>query len=173
MKEEDRLLGLNELMKVAAKTDALARQAWEESKAHRISGRLARDPRDVGALSYTFVESAKNGNAYSLEIPEEQGGWFLLQISMQEVSCEMWEELWNVAHPDRLGEAWDGKDFGLMSVWRRKVRTMIKECRQEAILDMTAEEYFNQLTAAGANGELAQHLADWILKIHEGDTPST
>jgi hypothetical protein len=172
MKEEDRLLGLHELLNIAAKTDALARQAWKESKAQRITGRLARDPHDVGARSYFTVVGAKNGISFSPQIPEEQDGWFELQISMQEISYEMWEQLWNDAHPDRFGE-WDREDFTLMSVWREKVRTIIKECRQEAILGMTAEEYFNHLTAAGASGEDAQELADWILEIHAGDTPST
>jgi hypothetical protein len=173
MKEEDRLLCLHELMNIAAKTDALARQAWEESKADRIIGRLARDPHDVRARSHTTVELAKKGFSYSPDNSDQQAAWFELQISMREISYEMWEQLWSVAHPDRHGELWEGKDFGLMSVWRQKVRPMIKECRQEAILEMTVEEYFNHLIAAGADEACAQDFADWILKIHEGDTPST
>jgi hypothetical protein len=173
MNQKNRMLGLHELMKIVTKTDALARQAWEESKADRITGRLARDPHDVGAFSHATVELAKKGGAFSPAITEDQDGWFLLQISMEEVSNAVWEQLWNDAHPDRFGEGWDGEDFALMSVWREKVRTMIRECHQEAILEMSAEEYFAQLTTAGESEEVAEALADWISVIHEEDTPST
>jgi hypothetical protein len=173
MKKEDRLLGFHELMKVAAKIDTLARQAWEESKAHRITGRLARDPDDFGARCYFTVEGVKKGNAFCLEPTGEQDGWLLLQISMQHVSYAMWVQLWNDAHPDRFGGAWDGEDFDLMSVWREKVRTMIRECHQEAILAMTVEEYIDQMTATGESDEVTEALADWISEIYAGDTPST
>jgi hypothetical protein len=173
MKMKNRLLGVSELMEVAAKTDRLSREAWEESKEDWITGRLARDPRDVDAICHATVEMVKKFGTFSFEIPEEQGGWFVLQISMMEVSYDMWEQLWNDAHPDRFEGVWDGVDFELMSVWRERVRTMIRECRQEAILAITVEEYFAQVTAVGPNEEVAEMLADWMWKIHEGDTPST
>jgi hypothetical protein len=173
MKKEDCLLGLHELMKVAEKTDTLAREDWEESKAHRITGRLVRDPDDVGASCYATVEGVKKRNAFFLELTGGQDGWLLLQISMEQVSYAIWEQLWNEAHPDRFGEAWEGEDFDLMSVWRQKVRAMIKECDQEAILDMTVEEYYDQITATGEIEEVAEALAGWISVIHEEDTPST
>jgi hypothetical protein len=173
MKREDRLLCLHELMKVAEKTDTLAREAWEESKAHRITGRLVRDPEDVGALCYATVERVKKGDAFFLELTGGQDGWLLLQISMEQVSYAMWEQLWNDAHPDRFGGAWDEEDFDLMSVWRKEVRAMIKECDQEDILVMTVEEYFDQLTETDEGKEVADQLAGWISMIHEGDTPLT
>jgi hypothetical protein len=173
MKSEDRLLGLHELMKVAAKTDTLVRQAWEESKAGRITGRLARDPNDFGALSYAIVEGVKNPDAFSFLITGGQNDWLLLQVSMMHHSYAMWEDLWNETHPDRFGEACAGEDFDLMSVWRQKVRTMITECRQEAILAMTVEEYFDQIAGIGRGESVAEALADWISHIHKGDTPST
>src|ERR1700739_692852 len=101
MKMEDRLLSFHGLMKVAAKIDTLAREALEESKAQRITGRLARDPDDFGALCDATVEGVKNGAAFSLEITGSQDGWLLLQVSMMQVSYAMWEQLWNDAHPDR------------------------------------------------------------------------
>ena len=149
MKSEDRLLGLHELMKVAEKTDTLVRQAWGESKEGRITGRLARDPYDFGALCYAIVEGVKNADAFSFEITGGQNDWLLLQVSMMQLSYAMWEVLWNETHPDRFGEACAGEDFDLMSVWRQKVRTMIRECRQEAILAMTVEEYFDQIAGIG------------------------
>ena len=173
MKKKPRLLTLRKLMKVAAKTETLARQAWEESTTHRISGRLARDPRDVGALSYAIVEHSKNCDAFSTEITESPDTWLLLQISMEQVSYALWEQLWNDAHPDRFGEAWDGQDVDLMSIWREKVRTMITECQQAAILAMTLEEYFARLTAAGDSAEVTEGLAEWISMIRVGATPST
>jgi hypothetical protein len=173
MKMKDRLLGVHELMEVATKTDMLSREAWKESKEDWIIGRLARDPRDAGAICHGIVEFVKNFGAFSFEILEERDSWFLLQISMMEVSHTMWERLWNEAHPDRYGEAWDGVDFELMPIWRQKVRTIIRECHQGAILAMAVEEYFLQLDAVGQSEEVAIALADWIWKIHEGDTPST
>jgi hypothetical protein len=113
MKEEDRLLGLHELMKIATNTEAIARQAWEESKADRITRRLARDPHDVGAFSHATVELAKNGISFSPEIPEEQVGWFLLQISMEEISYAIREQLWNDAQRNRCSGMRTAVDRGL------------------------------------------------------------
>jgi len=173
MKMKGRLLGVHELMEVAAKTDMLSREAWKESKKDWITGRLARDPRDVGAICHAIVEFVKNFGAFSFEILEERDSWFLLQISMMEVSHTMWERLWDEARPDRYGEAWDGVDFELMSVWRQKVRTMIRECHQGAILAMAVEEYILQLSTVGRSKKDAEALADWIWEVQAGTTPST
>lgn len=173
MKKEDRLLGLRDLMKVAAKTETLALGASEESKAHRIAGRLARNSDDIEARCYAIVEGVKNGDAFFLEITGCQDGWLLLQISLEQVSYSMWETFWDSAHPDQFGLGWEGEDFVLMSVWRQKVRAMIRECHQEAILAMSVQKYFDHLTAAGQSEEVAQALAAWLSEIHAGDTPST
>src|ERR1700676_371948 len=111
MKSEDRFLGLHELMKVAAKTDTLVRQAWEESKADRITGRLARDPNDFGALCFAIVEGVKNADAFSFEITGGQNDWLLLQISMMQLSYPMWKDFCNDTHPDLLGGQCPGKLF--------------------------------------------------------------
>jgi hypothetical protein len=90
-------------------------------------------------------------------------GLLLLQFAMKRVSGVEWENLWNDAHPDRFGQAWEGEDFQLMSVWREKARTMIKECHQEWILAVgDADEYIGKLLEAGSSKEAAEELADWL-----------
>jgi hypothetical protein len=42
-----------------------------------------------------------------------------------------------------------GNDFFVRAVWREKDRSMIMERQLEAILAITANEYFDQLTTAG------------------------
>jgi hypothetical protein len=66
-----------------------------------------------------------------------------------------------------------GDDFVVRAVWRENGRALIKECHQEAILAMTADEYCDKLTTAGESEEVAEVLAAWISKFREGDTPTT
>jgi hypothetical protein len=170
---QNRLLSPSELVKLANKAETLAHHAGQERKEYRIAGRLARDPADARALCDATVEGVKSGNALSLEIIKEPSGWFLLQLAMVQASYGMWEELWNEAHPDRFGRAWEEKDFDLMAVWRVNVRTMIRECRQDAVLAMTAEEWFAKLSQVGVSEESAEALMEWISEIQVGDTRST
>jgi hypothetical protein len=165
--------GVRELLELAARVERLARQASQEPETYRISGRLARDPHDVDAFSAAIVDDAKRGDARFPMIDEMPMGYALLQHAMRQVSMFMWEELWNGAHPDQFGLGWEGEDLALMSVWREKVRAMARECNQQAILAMTASEYVDRLTEAGVNEEDADTLAEWVLEIRVGDTPST
>ena len=84
---------------------------------------------------------------------------------MQIVSGRLWEDLWNDKYPDRFGQAWNGQDFALMSVWREKVRAMIEECGQDAIFAMTAEEYVAKLIDASADEEAVETLVDWMSNV--------
>jgi hypothetical protein len=169
MKSEKDASGALELLIIAARVEALAMQVSQESQTYRIAGRLVRDPRDVGALFKTIVDDAKRGVDFTSIMTDHA----LLQRAMHQVSMQLWEELWNDAHPDQFGLGWEGEDIALMSVWREQVRDLIKECHQGAILAMTVEEYLDYLTAAGVSEEVAEPLAEWILDIRVGYTPST
>jgi hypothetical protein len=173
MQSEKCVLALIELMKLAKKIGTLGSQAWEEPMAYRIVGRLVRDPNDLRAVSEAIIDGVKRRDAFFLEFTEGPDGFALLQISMEIVSRALWEELWNNAHPDRFGHAWDEEDFVLMSVWREKVRAMITDCRQHSVLAMSPEEYFAKLIAAGVTEEDAQQVTDWICEITAGDTPGS
>jgi hypothetical protein len=169
MKIEKQQLGAK-LLKIAAKVEALSMQASKEPESYRLLGRQARDQY---AVCEAIVNGAKSGDSIISTIITEPIGQILLQFSICEVSMRMWEEIWNGAHPDRFGLAWEGEDFVLISVWREKVRAMIKACHQEAILTITVEEYFNQLIAAGDSEEDAEALIEWILDVQVGYTRST
>jgi hypothetical protein len=173
MKSEKDPLGALELLNIAIRVEALATQVSQESQTYRIAGRLARDPYDAAALSKAIVNDAKCEHAFTSMTPEATMYRALLQHAMYEVSMHVWEELWNDAHPNQFGLGLEGEDIALMSVWREKVRAMIKECRQGAILNITVEEYFDDLKAAGESEEDAEALADWISEIRVGGTPST
>jgi hypothetical protein len=157
-------LGALELLKIASKVEALAMEASRETQTYRIGERLARNPYDAGAFCKAIIDGTKRGEP--IDSP-------LLQYAMWQVSTKLWEEMWDNAHPDQFGQAWEGKDFVLKSDWRERVRAMINECHQGALLAMTVEENFAQLTAAGQSEELAKALADWVAEIQEGHTPST
>jgi hypothetical protein len=173
MKSEKDPLGAIELLNIAIRVEAPTSKVSQESQTYRIAGRLARDPYDVGALSKAIVNDAKGEHAFATTTIGVTIYHALLQHAMREVSMHVWEELWNEAHPDQFGLGLEGEDIVLMSVWREKVRAMIKECHQGAILAMTVEEYFDYLTAGGVSEEDAEALADWILEIRVGDSPST
>jgi hypothetical protein len=162
--------GLAELLELADRVGRFAKEVSEEPEASRISGRLARDPHDVDGFSVAIVDSAKCRGAFSV-IDEMPKGYALLQRAMWHVSMLMWEELWNGAHPDQFGSAWDGKDLVLMSVWRERVRTMATECGQEAIFVMTPTEYFDKLTAAGVSQAEAEAIVEWHWEIQAGGPP--
>ena len=166
-------LGALELLKIASRVEALAMEASQETQMYRIGGRLARKPYDVEAFYKAIIDGTKRGDAVISDIIRESEDSALLQRAMWQVSTKLWEEMWNNAHPDQFGQAWKGEDSDLKSVWREKIRAMINECHQGAMLAMTVEEYFAQLTAAGHSEELAEALADWLSEIQGGHTPST
>lgn len=163
--------GVTELLELAARVEQLAQRASQEPEAYRIAGRLTRDPHDVDAFAKAIVDSAKSRDILFPMIEEMPTGYALLQHAMRQVSLLMWEELWNGAHPDQFGSAWDGNDVVLMAVWREKVRIMAKECGQEAIFGMTPTEYFDKLIAAGVSEGEAEALAEWHWEIQAGGTP--
>jgi hypothetical protein len=154
-----------ELLRLAAKANRLASQLIGASELQRLAGRLARDPHDSDALSRAMLYQAKSDRILA-EFLKAGTGLLLLQCVMERVSYLDWETLWNNAHPDRVGEAWEGEDFQLMSVWRKKVHTMIKECHQEWMLAVNdADEYIGKLLDAGASKEEATALADWLGEV--------
>jgi hypothetical protein len=166
-------LGVLKLLNIAARVGALSMQASKEPLSHRVSGRLARDPEDDWAVCEVIVDGVKNADSLIPITTEIPGGRVMLHIAMHEVSMHLWAEMWNEAHPDQFGMGRDGEDIALMSVWREKVLAMIKECHEDAILAMTPEKYFDQLTTAGASEEDAEILVEWISLIQVGGTPTT
>ncbi|MFY9585379.1 MAG: hypothetical protein WAR21_12910 [Candidatus Acidiferrales bacterium] len=169
MSTRKRLPGAHGLINIAAKAGQLAYEASREPETYRLAGRLFRDEigHDVEAYAEAVVYQARNRNDPYADDPRH---FLLLQVFMQMVSYRLWEDLWNDKYPDRLGQAWDGEDFALMSVWREKVRALIEECRQDAIFAMTAEEYVAKLIDASANEEAVEALVDWMSNVlHESE----
>lgn len=90
-------------------------------------------------------------------------GLLLLQLAIARVSYLCWEDLWNDAHPDQFCPARDGEDFEkLMPAWRKKVRTILKECHQEWVLVRDVDEYKRRLVEAGADEEALDILVGWV-----------
>jgi hypothetical protein len=171
---------VSELMRLAAKAGRLADQVLREPEPYRMAGRLNRliqfqlselNEREISAFAEAHVDQAKGAQDAAANDPV---AFYRLQCAIAVVSYHMWEDLWNEKHPDKFGEAWNGQDFALMSIWREKVRTMIQECRQGAVLAMTAEEYVAMVIESGASEEAAEQLAEWLSEVeYEGTTPST
>lgn len=168
------------LLKLATMAGQLANQVSREPEEYRMAGRLSRliqfefselSEREISAFAESHIDLAKTAEDPFADDPD---GFYPLHCAIARVSYRMWEDLWNVKHPDRFGEAWEGEDVALMSIWREKVRTIIKECRQDAVFVMTAEQYITKLINAGTGEEIAQELAAWLSVVkYEGDTPST
>ena len=78
-----------------------------------------------------------------------------------------WEDLWNDAHPDRFGQAWDGEDFELIPVWRERVRTIITECQQEWALVSDVDDYVGRLVDAGADEGAVEPLIEWLSDMRD------
>ena len=164
MRTRKRLPSADALIHIAAKAGQLALQASREPEVYRLAGRLFRNEigHDVEAYAEAVVYQARNGNDL---YPDDPRHFLLLQVFMQIVSYRLWEDLWNFKYPDRFGQAWNGQDFALMSVWREKVRAMIKECGQDAVFAMTAQEYGARLIDASANEEAVEALVDWMSNV--------
>jgi hypothetical protein len=155
----------SELLDLATKAYELASKLNRRRELRRLTGRLARDPHDSDALSRATLDEAKSGGILA-EFLKTGMGLLLLQSAMERVSNVEWEDLWNGAHPDRFGQAWEGEDAQLTSVWCEKTRTMIKECHQEWILEVgDADEYIGKLLEAGSSKEVAERLADWLVDV--------
>jgi hypothetical protein len=170
----------DELLRLAVKAGRLANQVSSEPEAYRIAGRLNRliqfqpsdlSEREVTAFAESHVDLAKTAEDPFSDDPD---AFCALHCAIALMSYGMWESLWDLKHPDRFGEACKGEDADLMSIWREKVRTIIKECHQDAVFVMTAEQYITQLIDAGASTEAAEELGSWLSVVkYEGDAPST
>jgi hypothetical protein len=165
-------LGVIRLLSIAAKAEASAMRD-PQTKARRIAARLIRDPNDVWAVIEALIDIMKAGGAIASAIGETPEGFALVQCALAEVSRHLWEEMWDSAHPEQRSHAWEGDDAGLMSLWCENVRALIKDCHQDAMLAITAEEYYERLTAAGLSDEAAEALAGWFSTILPGTTPSS
>jgi len=160
------------LLHLATKANRLAARVSRESELHRIAGRLIRNPSDLRALARSAVYAAKTEGSVFSDALKTGTGFLLLQFAIERVSYLCWEDLWNDKHPGRFGQAWDGKDFELMSVWRKEVRAIIKECNQEwMLLVRDVEEYIERLIDSGASKEAAGELAAWYSKVRYTELP--
>jgi hypothetical protein len=160
-----------ELLRLAAKAGRLADQVSRESDVYRMAGRLNRlvqfqfsdlSEREITAFAEAHINQVTEAEDFFADDPH---GFFRVHCAIAQVSYRMWEDLWNERHPDSFGKAWDGEDFDLMALWRAKVRTTIKDCRQDAVLAMSAEEYAAKLIAVGAGEQAAKDLADWLSEV--------
>lgn len=171
---------VDELLKIAGDAQELAFSISSESETYRTAarlGRLAHFPgseltdREVGAFATAYVDRTIQGNNLFIDHPIH---FFVLNLTIAQVSSLSWEELWNEKHPDRYGKAWEEQDFDLMDVWREKVRGVLKKCGQDAVLELTAEEYATQLIGAGASDQIVDGLIDWMSEVRsEGTTGSS
>ena len=131
----------------------------------KLLGRYTGVENDPDALYELVIDAAQNGSVKNDE------SFFMVQWAIETYSDRLWEKLWNEKHPDRYGKAFDkdSEDFDLMEVWRTKVRAMLKDCHQDAVLDMTYDEYVAKLTRGKDNKtdnkevkEAVESLANWM-----------
>jgi hypothetical protein len=154
------------LLALATKANRLASRVGRESESNRVAGRLVRDPHDWDALSRSLVYEAKAGKLGLLDDLKTGTGFLLLQFAIVQVSYLCWEDLWNGTHPQRFGQAWDGEDPELMSIWRRRVRTIINECHQDWLLLVSdVDKCKARLVDAGASEQVAEEFADWLSNV--------
>lgn len=171
---------VDRLLRIAAEAQELAFRISSESETYRIAGRLSRltqfplselTDQEFVAFAEAYVDLVISGNSLFTDHPLH---FLLLHASIARVSNLMWEGLWNEKHPDRYGKAWEDQDFELMTVWREKVRGVLKKCGQDAVLALTAEEYATQLIGAGASDQDVDGLIGWMSEIRsEGTTGSS
>jgi hypothetical protein len=168
-----------ELLKIAAKAGQIAYRASHEPEAYRMAGRLNRLVQfQISDLGEEEIATFAQAHVYLASIGDPLVGgpsaFYSLQAAIAQVSYRIWEDLWNDKHPDSFEKAWNGQDFGLMLLWREKVRAMIEECHLYAVFAMAAEEYVAKLIGAGASEEAAEELAEWLADVkYEGTTRST
>jgi hypothetical protein len=154
-----------QLLRLAANVKQVASLVSRESELGRVVGRLARHPYDLDALAQVTVDQAREEGVLAPYLKSGHG-LLLLQFALERVSALYGEELWNDKHPDHFGQAWDGVDDDLMSVWREKVCTTIEECRQEWLLVLeTPDEYRETLVEAGASEQTAEQLVEWLSAV--------
>lgn len=169
--DKNRLPDTARLIDIARRAH-VAYRALGERNVDRLAGRAIRSriaskrgmmtQGDIEALAEVHVHLTRVGADPFAGHPSH---FLALQLAIGTVSFCLWERLWDNRHPGRIGEAWDGEDFGLMEVWREQVRSMIKECGQGAALAMTAAQYVNKLVEAGATSEAAEELAEWMSEV--------
>lgn len=149
-----------------AKVNQIAQQSSKEEEVWRAIGRMARAPHDIDVLLQATLQIAQaRDGCYQSTLGIEA-----LQYALGYESNRSWERLWDEAHPDQLGQAWDGEDFALMSIWRKKVRILVQECHQELIFSMTTDEYKAWLTGLGCDEEIVGHLAEWRSEVMYEET---
>jgi hypothetical protein len=174
-----KLSGAGGLISIAAKVGQLAYQASREPEGYRMAGRLNRLVQfQISELAEEGIATFAEVHVYLASIGDLLVGgpsaFYSLQAAIAQVSYRTWEDLWNDKHPESFGKAWDGQDFGLMAVWRERVREMIEDCHLHAVFAMATEEYFAKPIGAGASEEDAEELAEWLADVkYEGTTPST
>lgn len=167
---EDRVLALNDpetpedYKEMNRRQDEIIAAILKQYGEDEIAGLLLNDHDAFERrLAEAIVQVAKRGGGKEPE--SSLLGFGLVQTAIVRSSRHLWEDLWNDKHPDRYGQAWDGEDSDLMRVWREKVQAMIKDCRQEAVLGMTYNDYAAKLIDDGASKETAEELADSISDV--------
>lgn len=154
------------LLKLATAVGKLVSSASLESDTDRIAGKFLLDQTDMHAAAAAIVQLAIQGR---LPFGGSPGDFVLLQLAIAQVSHDLWEDLWNKNHHDRYGAAWaeTSQDFDLMKLWREKVRAIIKDCRQGAVLDMTCDDYVRKLREGGLEQEDTEGLTSWMSEVTE------
>jgi hypothetical protein len=154
-----------QLLRLAAKLDQIASRVNRETELSRLVGRLARDPCDLDASAQALVYEAREGGILAPYL--KTGPWLvLLQFALARVSNLCWEDMWDEAYPERLGQAWDGDCGDLLPVWRDKAYTFIEECHQEWLLMLDSlDEYRKVLIEAGASEGTVKELAEWFSDV--------
>ena len=58
----------------------------------------------------------------------------------------------------------------LMSVWRERIRGVVKKCGLDGVLSLTPKQYADELIGAGASEQEAHFLAKWLSEVLSGGT---
>lgn len=166
--------GAETLLMIAAKLRESARQAEDRHRGNfeRYAPILLADQDDMSAMVKGILLLAKDFNGAVVGFSED---FYILNLALWSASEMLWEALWNHRHPDQKGKAWEGEDFDLMKVWRSRVKALFVESHQDAVLNLTADNYIAKLVESGAEKTDAIDMAGRLSVLIEeeaGDTGS-
>jgi len=171
---QDRPAAVEELLKLAAQAHELLGTLLNEPEAYRKAGRVVR------LLQFPLCHLIREELLFLIEAlshaDEQQSSGplprsvFLLHSAIERLSYLILVEMLKEKYPDsHFLDAPEDPD--LTSVWREKVRGLLKKCGQETVFSLTPKEYADELIRVGASEEDADHLANWLSDIPSGGLP--
>jgi hypothetical protein len=170
---QDRSPGAEELLKIAAQAQELVVRISSEPGLYRRAGRLVRLSQFLpSALSeeelVAFVEALSGADEQ--QSSGSPGSLFLLHTAIEQVSDLIWEEMWISKQLTCFKKPSKKQDYELRSLWREKVRGLLRRCGHDAVFSSTPKEYADELIGAGASEQDADRLANWLSEVLGGTT---